>query len=199
MSLNNVGTQGPDAILQAFRERLQEFDMAQVEAAYPDPKELVSRMVTTLPDLFVDDPMIGTCYSTARLAAWKGLSRQGIAHQQRTGRLLGVKHGRTIAFPSVQFDVRGRMTRPFRKLLEEKREAGLTDMEIALCLETPDADTGITPRQQLLDAPDTRTAAEKWTDDFDPVLITDAEVEEMLRQEGRGSGNGESLSPFEKL
>ena len=163
----------------AIGERLSKLDFDRTREFYPTPEALAARMLETLPDTLVTDPPIGACYSAPALARWKQLSRQAIDQQRKAGRLFGAMVDRRWLYPAAQFDKRGGQSRAFAELLHS--HPGQDPVEFAVWLETDDPATGVSPRLELQQAPDTRTPDERFFDDFVPTIIEPPSRRSALR------------------
>jgi len=162
---------GGRAFLLLLAERLASTDLTAAAERYPDAGDLAQRMIDSLPDRYIAEPLVGSCYSTAALARWKRLTRQAVTHQRKVGTLFAVAHKGNFFFPSAQFDNRGRQTPALRDLWAKSVATGGTPLEFAVWLQTPDPSTGTTPAARLLNAPDTRTPEQRMMDDFEPTII----------------------------
>jgi hypothetical protein len=111
-------TETADSIMAALQVQLADVDWALVRNRFPDPEALADRMVAAIPDAVVDWP-IGPCYSTAALVRWTGKSRQAIARQRTSARILGFTFAGLILHPAVQFADRGTPLAIMRVLLTE--------------------------------------------------------------------------------
>ena len=157
------------ALKSAIAAHLNQVDLGGAMAKFPDVDALVAKMLATLPDFCVDEPPIGSCYSAPALARWKQLSRQAIDQQRRAGRLFGVMVDRRWLYPSVQFDSQGRQSPAFVAVLES--QSAKDAVEFAVWLETPDPETGVTPKAEIQRAADNRTQEERFFDGFVPTII----------------------------
>jgi len=165
---NSHSAVGKD-LAAALVERFEEVDFASAQQQYRTPEALAARMLETLPDIVATDPPIGSCYSAPALARWKQHSRQAIDQQRRSGRLFGVMVDRRWLYPSVQFDSRGRQSPAFVAVLES--QSGRDAVEFAVWLETPDSETGVTPKAEIQRAADNGTREERFFDGFVPTII----------------------------
>lgn len=159
------------ALLQLLADRLATTDLTRAVQLYPDPNALAARMLDSLPDKIISEPLIGPCYSTTALARWKRLTRQAVNHQRTVGTLFAVEHKRAFYFPAVQFNHRGRQTAAFRELWDTFIETGGEPLAFAVWLQTPDPATELSPARALRDAPDVRTDEQRSMDDFEPTII----------------------------
>jgi len=159
------------ALLQLVADRLATTDLTRASQFYPDPNDLADRMLASLPDKIITEPLIGPCYSTTALARWKRLTRQAVNHQRTVGTLFAVEHKGSFYFPAVQFDNRGRQTAAFRELWDTFTATGGEPLAFAVWLQTPDPATGLSPARVLRDAPDVRTDEQRTMDDFEPTII----------------------------
>jgi len=153
----------------ALLERLANTDLDHAMQIYPSPEALAARMLDTLPDTLVTDPLVGPAYSAPALARWKQLTRQAVDQQRRAGRLFAVMVDRRWLYPAVQFDNYGRQSASFRAVLEQHRNED--PVEVAIWLETPDQESGIAPKAAIRRAEGDRTAAERFFDSFVPTII----------------------------
>jgi hypothetical protein len=110
-------------------------------------------MISAIPDLAIADPPVGAAYSTAALARWKQISRQGVFAQYRAGRLFAVLHLGKLIYPSCQFDSVGNQLPRFRELLREASE-DVTDLAgFASWIHTAHPRSGSTPAEALRASP----------------------------------------------
>jgi len=167
--INDTASVG--ALLQLVADRLATTDLTHAAQLYPDPNDLADRMLASLPDKIISEPLIGPCYSTSALARWKRLTRQAVNHQRTVGTLFGVEHKASFYFPAVQFDNRGRQTRSFRELWNMFTETDGEPLAFAVWLQTPDPATGLSPARVLRDAPDNRTDEQRMMDEFEPTIV----------------------------
>ena len=158
-------------ILRLLTETISAIDLTRAMVEYPKPEDLASRMLESLPDAIITEPLIGPCYSTAALARWRKLTRQAITHQRKVGTLFAVEHKSLFYFPSAQFDRRGRQLSAFRDVWSDFQKTGGTPLEFAVWLQTLDPETGATPASVIASAPDLRTTEQRLIDDFEPVII----------------------------
>ncbi|MBB5844922.1 hypothetical protein HD599_003245 [Conyzicola lurida] len=158
------------ALVAAIAARLPGVDFERALDTFPDVEAFAARMLEVLPDVCIDDPPIGACYSGPALGRWKQLTRQAIDQQRRAGTLFGVMVDRRWLYPSVQFDANGRQTRAFAELVAQETP-GREPLEFAVWLETANPSTGTTPARTLREQPDTRTATERLLDGFVPTII----------------------------
>jgi len=145
------------ALVSALTDRLARIDLTRAAELHPSVDDLVQRMLDSLPDEVISEPLLGPCYSTAALAKWKQITRQAVTHQRNVGTLFAVEHKGKFHHPSAQFDNRGRQTRSFRELWSAFTATGGHPLAFAVWLQTPDPDTGRTPATRLASEPDRLT------------------------------------------
>jgi hypothetical protein len=144
--------QGFESELTAALERsIATLDPTRAFELYPDVEDLAARMIDSLPDQFIAEPLLGPCYSTAALARWRRLSRQAVTHQREVGTLFAVEHKSRFCFPSAQFDPRGRPTEAFQELWMKFRATGGSPLAFAVWLQTLDPEEKTTPASRLAD------------------------------------------------
>jgi hypothetical protein len=152
-------------------ERLSAMDLSRALEEVLNVDDLVSRMFEAVPDAFITEPLIGSCYTTAALARWKQVTRQAITRQREIGVLFAVQHKALFYFPSVQFDNYGRQTQAFSDLWADYAATGGPPLAFAVWLETPDPATGLSPAIQLRNTPDGRTPEQRLLDGFTPTIV----------------------------
>jgi len=153
-------------LVSALTERIAAVDLTRALELYPDVEALADRMIDSLPDQFVSEPLIGPCYSTSALAKWKRVSRQAITHQRKVGTLFAVAHKGNYLYPSSQFDHRGRQMAAFREVWTRFSATGGDPLAFAVWLQTPDPDTGVAPAAKLAHNPDGRITGQMFLEDF---------------------------------
>lgn len=136
-------------LVAALVPAIARMDLARAIKRHGSVEGVADRMIATIPDLAIADPPVGAAYSTAALARWKQISRQGVFAQYRAGRLFAVLHLGKLVFPSCQFDSAGNQLPRFRDLLSEASEA-VTDLAgFASWLHTARPRAGTTPAEEL--------------------------------------------------
>jgi hypothetical protein len=137
-------------VLRALLERrLATVDLTRAMRLYPTPEALAARMIDSLPDQFMAEPLLGPCYSTAALARWRRLTRQAVTRQREVGTLFAIEHKARFYFPSVQFDARGRQTGAFRELWAQFQATGGSPLAFGVWLQTSDPEEKVTPASRL--------------------------------------------------
>jgi len=137
------------ALAFALAERIATIDLTRAAEIYPSAEALADRMIEALPDEYIDEPLLGPCFSTAALARWKQITRQAVTRQREIGTLFAVEHKGKFHFPTTQFDRRGRQTAAFRTLWTQFKATGGDPLAFAVWLQTPDPETGTAPAVAL--------------------------------------------------
>jgi hypothetical protein len=136
-------------LVAALLPAIARMDLARAVELHGSVVGVADRMISTIPDLAIADPPVGAAYSTAALARWKQISRQGVFAQYRAGRLFAVLHLGKLVFPSCQFDSIGDQLPRFGELLSEASE-DVTDLAgFASWLHTARPRSGTTPSEEL--------------------------------------------------
>jgi hypothetical protein len=128
---------------------LADVDVERLLASHGGVEATGRWMIASLPTVFITDPPVGPCFTTAGLAKWRQVSRQAIFQGRRAGRLLGFKHDGVLVYPDVQFGPDGKPLPAVRELLATA-PMPLTDAAaVAEWLRTPIDGSGNTPVEIL--------------------------------------------------
>lgn len=159
-------------LLTALRERLPAVDLGRLLEVYPTVEAAADRMMEAVPNVFVSEPLLGPCYTTAALARWRGVSRQAIHRLQKTGRLFAVKHRGVLVFPSCQFDPWARVRPAFLQILADLDLRELAPGDIAVRLQTADSVTGLSPAAILAGAERDMSQRDRTIAGFVPTVVS---------------------------
>jgi hypothetical protein len=86
-------TETHSELMRAVRERLPRIAWDRVISTEGGIEALVEKVMASIPDIYIDSPAVGACYSARRLAVRWGIIRQAIYQQRRSGRITGFQHG----------------------------------------------------------------------------------------------------------
>lgn len=133
-------------LLLALVARISELDLEKTVEQFATMNEVADRMMATVPDLVVDDPPVGWCFTAAALARWRQQSTQTVSRDYRARRVFGFKLGNRVVFPAIQFDPHGQQSREFKHLfpMEDATRWRALDFALWLRTATPDGDAPIT-------------------------------------------------------
>lgn len=143
---------------EALVSALQTVDIVRSVEVFGSVEAIASRMLSSLPDLVISEPLIGACYSTKALADRKQVSRQAIVGQRQRGRIVGLLHDGRLVYPALQFDHYGQMRPAFEALLEGIDLVRISPAEFAEWLHRADPETGRTPSEVMAEKKSTPTS-----------------------------------------
>lgn len=164
----------------ALIDRLRTVDWDQVSWTEEAPEVMADRMFASLPTVFISEPAVGACYTTRGLVVWRGVTRQAIYQERRSGRLLGFLHGKRVVYPALQFSDTGRPLRELSALLAKLHTPPDDADQAAAWLDTVDHPSGQS-RRKLLTAAARCKADAKGLPELSQVRIVNADTLKPLR------------------
>jgi hypothetical protein len=142
-------TEAHSELIRAVVERFPRIAWDRMPSTEEGLEALVDKVMASIPDVYIDSPDVGACYSARRLAVRWGITRQAIYQQRRTGRIIGFKNGTEYAYPEWQF---GTDCRPMTQVREVLKNVATPPPDIAgfaAWLDTPDVESGQSPQQMI--------------------------------------------------
>ena len=136
-------------LMRAVCERLPRIAWDRMPSTEGGLEALVDKVMASIPDIVIDSPAVGACYSARRLAVRWGITRQAIYQQRRAGRIVGFQHGTEYAYPEWQF---GTDCRPMTQVREVLKNVATPPPDVtgfAAWLDRTDAESGRSPRQMI--------------------------------------------------
>jgi hypothetical protein len=140
-------TETHSELIRAVIERLPRIAWDRIISTPGGLEALVDKVMASIPDIFIDSPAVGACYSARRLAVRWGVTRQAIYQRRRAGRIVGFKNGSEYAYPEWQFDTDCRPMTQVREVLKNVATPPPDIAGFAAWLDTPDVGSGQSPRQ----------------------------------------------------
>jgi hypothetical protein len=144
-----VWTESHSELMRAVIERLPRIAWDRMPSTEGGLETLVDKVMASIPDIYIDSPDVGACYSARRLALWWGITRQAIYQQRRTGRIIGFKNGTEYAYPEWQF---GTDCRPMTQVREVLKNVAAPPPDVtgfAAWLDGTGSESGQSPRQMI--------------------------------------------------
>ncbi len=136
-------------LMRAVIERLPRIAWDRMISTPGGLEALVDTVMASIPDIHIDSPDVGACYSARRLAVRWGITRQAIYQQRRAGRIVGFQHGTEYAYPEWQF---GTDCRPMPEVREVLKNVAAPPPDVtgfAAWLDGTDSESGQSPRQMI--------------------------------------------------
>jgi hypothetical protein len=161
-----------EQFLVELARHIADIDVDALLLTHPDVDAIAKRMIASLPNKAINEPPVGACFTTSRLATWRNVTRQAIFQGRRAGRIFGFLYEGSWLYPDVQFGPTGSPLPVVRGLLAAV-ECPLTDAKaVANWLDTRTNGTSRSPRDILL-ASRAADAADRvrWPERFSPALV----------------------------
>lgn len=142
-------TETHSELMRAVIERLPRIAWDRMISTPGGLEALVDKVMASIPDIFIDSPAVGACYSARSLAVRWGITRQAIYQQRRAGRIVGFQHGSEYAYPEWQF---GTDCQPMPDVREVLKNAAAPPPDLAgfaAWLDGTGSGSGQSPRQMI--------------------------------------------------